>query len=347
MSDPSEMQVPMAALAYQPPPRYDRPGVMTAVGVISIVVASLSILSSLSGALSGVGMLIMAKLKPPTGGYAVPQIVAAPINPAPIVTVDGVSVDPTGSPDGLEPAQRQIVVDGLSAAISISSGRRKHLDVLLENSGKKMLPFVGDATTADDVRQKIIAAHSASPALDVIDIATGSIRLTDLNASFYPNGKGEVVQAIDPTSFAPSAPTSAPMPPPITFPFRVSPVVSIVSICENLVSLLVAGLLLAGGIALSRNSPKFWKPHWWFVWLKMPLVVVAVVAQYLTYTSMMSIMAATPGGGAMASGAFSGVMLVTSVFWGFIGLAYPVALIIALSSRTAKDYYNRVRGIAI
>ena len=348
MSQSPPPLVPLATLAYQPPPQSQRPGLMTAVGVVSIVLASLSAISSVGGVFSNLAMLMMSTMSAKMASIQATVPIAAP---TPIVTVDGVLVDPQSSPDAMNATQRNIVIDAISAARNLTTLRRQHLNLLLENSGHKMFPFVTDDSTIDQVRQKVLVSSTSSPMLDVFDIGTGSLRILDRNATFYANGTpstngvGEVVQAnvvAMPTTQSSAAATPTPMPP---FVFRVNPVASIMGICENLVSLLVAILLLVAGILLLRDSPKFWRPHWWFVWLKFPLVVVASVAYYLTYSTMMNGFAAAGRGGSAPPVPMGNVMLVPTMMWGVMGMAYPIALIFVLRSRTAKMFYDGLRGI--
>jgi hypothetical protein len=48
--------------------------------------------------------------------------------------------------------------------------------------------------------------------------------------------------------------------------------------------------------------------------------------------------------GAAPKASFGSVIIIWAIVGGVIALAYPVALIFALSSRTVRDYYNAVRA---
>jgi hypothetical protein len=341
MSEPPPIPVPVATLAYAPPPRDSRPGILTAVAVMSIVLGSLSALYSVGSLFSAIGMLVMSKISTTTAIQATPGVSSGPVK---VVTVDGVQIDPAGSPDAMGESQRQLVIDALASVRPINTQHRKDLDLLLENSGQKMFPFVKDSTTNDEIANKVFATNAATRTIDSFDIGTGTIRITDGLAMFRPAGKGEVVVAS-----VGQTPTTGPgaMPPITPFVFRVNPIASILSICENAVSALLAVMLLVAGILLLRNSPGFWRPHWWFVWLKIPLAIVAGVASWMTYTSMMSSFASTPAGPAASSATLSAFMIIPTIIWACFSMAYPVALIFVLSSRAAKSYYAALRGTSV
>src|SRR3954466_2546698 len=75
---------PSQGLAYTTPMSGGRPGVVSAIGVISIVVACLSMLASAGGAMWGVGMLKLVKMTAAAGRTtARSAVVAAAATPAP------------------------------------------------------------------------------------------------------------------------------------------------------------------------------------------------------------------------------------------------------------------------
>jgi hypothetical protein len=72
------------------------------------------------------------------------------------------------------------------------------------------------------------------------------------------------------------------------FPFRIDPTAAILAMCEAAVSLLVAIMLLVGGILLLRNSPAYLRLHWIYIIAKIPLVIVAAVASWMSSNAMLS-----------------------------------------------------------
>jgi hypothetical protein len=128
----------------------------------------------------------------------------------------------------------------------------------------------------------------------------------------------------------------------------INPVAAILSLLAELLSLGLAIFLLVAGIQTLRDSPSGAKLHRWYALLKIPLVIVATgVGLWLTTGMMKSIMASMPPGAGGAPGPQAAFM------WSFIAaraiipaclaLAYPVALIFVLRSRSVRDFYNTVR----
>lgn len=337
-SEPPPLPIPLATLAYAPPPQNRRPGIMTAVGVISIVLASLSLLASLGGVFSNMAMLAMSRVTMPITIVPPGATTAKPSTET--VTADGITVDPRGSADGMSFELCRKVIEAIDATRPMNQTRRKHLDLLLRNSGQKMFPLVTDATTVPDIRGKL-SWRDTGPSIDYIYIPTGTIQVSDRFATFRPSGKGEVVQAnaIGTPSSAPPAP-ARPMP----FPFRVDPTATIIAMVESALSLLVAIVLLIGGILLIRNSPAYLRLHWIYIIAKIPLVIVAAVASWMTSTAMMNSMASSMPPGATTP-SLSGFMIIPAIVTAIITMAYPVTLIFIFATRTAEAYYNDIRGI--
>src|SRR5690349_11692170 len=148
--DPPPLPIPVATLAYAPPPQNRRPGIMTAVGVTSIVLASLSLLMSVGGVFSNFAMLAMSRMPMPA--------MTPPVAPTPTksstatVTVDGIEVDPEGSADEMSLELRRKVLQAIGNTRPLNSTRSKHVDVLLKYSGAKMFPSVTDATSVEEIR---------------------------------------------------------------------------------------------------------------------------------------------------------------------------------------------------
>jgi hypothetical protein len=341
-SEPPPIPIPVATLAYAPPPQNRRPGIMTTVGVISIVLASLSLLASVAGVFSNLAMLAMSRVPMPS--VSMPSV-PTPVSQSPAkVTVDGIEVDPDGSADAIPDLPRRKVEQAIDELRPMNPTRAKHLDLLLKYCGMKMFPSVTDASTVREIRGTISwqrGAYVNSPAIDYISIPTGTIQVSDRFATFRPSGKGEIVQA---DAGGTPITTAAPPPLPRPFPFRIDPTAATIAMAESAVSLLVAVALLIGGILLLRNSPGYLRLHWIYIIAKIPLVIVAAVASWMSSNAMMNSMASSmpPGAAAPNLGAF---MIIPAVVTALITMAYPISLIFIFATRTAKAYYNDVRGV--
>src|SRR5687767_1033716 len=89
---PPALPVPVQSLSYSMPVRPGRPGVLTAVGVLSIVVACISLLACLIIALTAGNFMMLARMGAGGRGVVGPTVVVpqqAPAATAPVTPGDG------------------------------------------------------------------------------------------------------------------------------------------------------------------------------------------------------------------------------------------------------------------
>jgi hypothetical protein len=118
---------------------------------------------------------------------------------------------------------------------------------------------------------------------------------------------------------------------------------SILTITEAALSLCVAVFLIIAGIWMLRDSPSAGRLHRIYVALKIPLIALAAIATWWTTSALMSsITAMTARNLAVAgmSGFGNMIGVIQAVVGAGIALLYPIALLIILSSRTAKMHFN-------
>jgi hypothetical protein len=182
---------------------------------------------------------------------------------------------------------------------------------------------------------------------------------TPMTATTSPTGTpGVTLQTYNATSWTvvsgPGATTTASATIPVTTapaftanPFgRINPFAAMLSMLAAVLSFGIAIYLLVAGIQVLRDSPSGAKLHRWYVMLKIPLVIFATAVAIWLSTSMMSGMMSSlpPGvGGADAAVRF-GFMLAGALIPACIGLAWPIALIFLLRSKSVRSYYNTVRA---
>ena len=129
----------------------------------------------------------------------------------------------------------------------------------------------------------------------------------------------------------------------VPFQFHVARGASVLSIVDGSFSFLAAVLLIVAGSLMLRDSLVAERLHRIYVVVKLPLIVVGAFATWWTFTSLMSGMMQGANGASTAS--FTRTMgLVEAIFWAGISLIYPVALLIVLSTRTAKGWLRRGAG---
>lgn len=230
---PQQAPIPVQPLGYVPPaPTYTRPGIITAVAVISIIVASLSLLFSAGSALYGFGMAVASGVSRTSSTSTTTVATTTPPPAAGQATSAGEDVDE----DGMAKADRKTVVDAFASLHPLTDIRQKHLDALLELYGKKVLPLSGAALTPQAVRANVTdvgrfpsGTGKRSAGSDYFAVALGRFEIDDRHAVFYPVGAGDVLRAsavsddagssedADTTDDSTAAHSAAPAPPPGTF----------------------------------------------------------------------------------------------------------------------------------
>lgn len=184
--------LPVVSLPYSYPVRSGRPGILTAVGVISIVVASFSILGSLYDGIQLLSINMMARFAP----------MMAPPPPAPPANVANPfpATNPTASSAkslvvtqrGLESSARAVVTNALGEMRFLTGPRIEQLDGLLAEAGQDMFDTNKTPLTGEDITSQVLAnatGLSADPSVagpDTFRTEKGRFELYDDHAVFYP-----------------------------------------------------------------------------------------------------------------------------------------------------------------
>lgn len=112
-------------------------------------------------------------------------------------------------------------------------------------------------------------------------------------------------------------------------------------IAENAASVAVAIYLLVVGIMVFRSYPRSPRLLRIYAMLKIPLALLAGVGlPWLAYQFAASISASGMGTAVPASFGF----IVWGIIIALLGCAFPIAVLIALSTRTCRDYFNSASG---
>lgn len=367
-----EAPLPVASLAYDNPyHRAGRPGILTAVGVISIILACLSGLASLWTGVMTTGLLMASQTPMPMVSVPAPPPVAGGSQ---TIVSGGMIVVPEN--DGLAQAQREVVIRTIVRQQPMTPQRMRQLDELLMQAGKLIFPVA-----ADSADQKLIEANinergmlpSASGGMGpyYLIVGTGRVEVYDDHAIFRPDGSADYLSVSVPeapttqgvqvqsatqnfnvsgSGFTTVTTTSGGRTTTVTtttggaMPFmmpKISPVAAAASIGEAVVSLLLAILLFVAGILVLNDSRHGRKMHWIWLSLKIPLILTAAVANWYVWTSWTSGFMPPGAGGPQA---ISGMMAAWMVVGACVALAYPVSLIFVLRSRSVRDYYDPNRA---
>jgi hypothetical protein len=361
--------LPVSPLQYDHRMNEARPGIITAVGVMSIIIGCISGLMSLSTVFSTLMFFAMSKMPIP-GPMTVTPPGAVTAGSGGSVTVGGIPATADDSADAMAEAQRRIVVDTLAGMSGLDEQRQKQLELLLSVSGQKVFPF-GDRITPQLIRSNVTERGTLPPSpgggagATYFLVGTGRLEVYDDHAVFRPDGSSAVVSATTNPSADDSSSTSASSSssstsvtvvgrggrtrssvtmtagPPIRF--NMSKPAMLATVIVAALNLCLAIYLLVIGIMVLRDALSGRKLHWIYVVLKIPLVIAGGIAGWFLWRSFgNSFMAAAtpPGTPAPPMGNF---MALSAVFSSLFALAYPIALIFVMSSRTAKRYYSAER----
>lgn len=334
-----------------------RPGVLTAVGVTSIVVACFTLVGSLFFGLMAFGFAMIAA-KP--AAFAPPPTVVQPMTAPPVVS-GGLILAPE---DGFQGSEVDVIVHSMNAKRSMNEARGKQLNVLITQAGKKIFPFEIGQITPQLVRSNITESGSipgmgSGTGSNYYITGTGRVEVYDDHAIFRPDGSMDVVSVSaaknddgtvdDPSSANPQSAGGGVIPPtgkpaaktrtatgtPVMGPPKISLGITGTMMAENILSALLAIYLGIIGIMVLRDSRSGGKLHWIYIWLKIPLVIVAAVAGAMFWHDLA---AATSPGNPTAVPMF----VVSALMGAAMALAYPVALMFVLKSRGVKNYYSPV-----
>jgi len=193
MSNIPPIPMPVRPLEYDNAySRVGRPGILTAVGVMSIVVACISMLASVSGILMAALLAMMGTIKPMRLG---PPVVTPSTQMSPMAS-GGLLVAP--EEDGLQVNTRAMIIATMRRRRSLNDAQATQLHVLLAQAGKKIFPGDVKTLTPGLVRSNIteagtIPGDGTSSGSTYFIVGAGRIEAFDDHAVFRAVGSGDVV----------------------------------------------------------------------------------------------------------------------------------------------------------
>ncbi len=307
MSDPPPLPpAPSARLAYATPLPPSRPGLVTAIGILSLCIGALSLLGNcvwmteftiVYGMMRGASVAAaMQASSPPT---AFPATQTSPTTQAAAAT----------QPSSLTPAQVNAVLTRVNALAGKGMNPRQinALRTALQAGGQQIIRPGGnvpaavaqvDRTSVDSQGSVHVRTSTASIMLD----PSGGISTTVVS---FQGPIPALASAFDGSHFLP----------------------------EIAISFLGTGLaiyLLVIGILTLRGSRLGGRLHRIYAWVKIVLALLGGATLFSLVTHLT---------GATASNLFAGPAFLAGVISAFIGLLYPIGLLIALRSRTLRAYY--------
>lgn len=318
-----------------------RPGILTAVGVMSIIIAGISFLASLAGAFGALGMLMAS-------GITMPPMPTPTTGPNRTVSGSGVIVYSDDA--GFDDATVDELIEVFARRRSLTEPRETHLRALLQQHGQTILPVPGGKKPTGEYLDNNITSDGASGRSVYYVVGTGRIEVTDDAAMFRPRRSGELITVS--AGSGGSTPSSQPVfatrraTTMMANPFgQVNSSAAVLTLAENAVSAALAVYLLIIGILVLRDARAGGKLHWIYVAIKLPLVIVAALAMFWLYSGVIAgfnnaMRSAAPPGSAPPSAAWS--FGIYAVFVAVVSAAYPIALIVVLTSKSVRKFYSPV-----
>jgi hypothetical protein len=199
MSQPqTESQpLPVQPLQYVIPAYRGRPGLITAIGVISIVLASLGILGGLFSVLQASGYYMMSIMSTRVTARATSRSVVVTA-PAP-VPVNGGTV-PGAGPRGMNDVERRAAAAALTRLRPMTPRRKSQLDAILAQAGKDMAV---DDVTASGVMDE---TRSGEAPPDYFVTPAGRLEVFNDRAVFFPSNNSPAVRVSAPPTGAANPP---------------------------------------------------------------------------------------------------------------------------------------------
>jgi hypothetical protein len=188
--------VPVQPLQYVLPDYRGRPGLITAIGVISIIVASVGMLAALFTVLQAGGYYMMSIMSTSMAGARARSSVTVSSFPPPVpVQVAGAAVPGVG-PRGMGDAERRATVRVLTDLRPMTPRRKSQLDAILAQAGKDLATdHVTDSGTMPEAR-----SGEAPP--DYFVTPAGRLEVFNDRAVFFPSNNSPTVRVSAPPAAA-------------------------------------------------------------------------------------------------------------------------------------------------
>lgn len=338
------------------PARPYKPGTVTALGIMSIIVASLTFVGVVISAAQASVQLAMVQASRAMA-MAAQRAQAQQQQQQQAAVAAGLPA----TEKGLPAAERDVAISVFAARQSLNNERMAQLDAVLAEGGQTILSVRPGSMTSGVVRAAIQSTavgrsartNQAGPA--IFNLSKGTLELYDDHAIFRPEDHSlEPIRAqadvsaylaahADPTVTAnfptPSNTTTVTLPPPPPANLtRAAGTAMGMTMLEAGLSFLLAIYLLVTGIITLRGVRAGGLMHWIYVAAKAFLVVLAFIAWAQFDQALTKLRAATapPGFSAAAAGTSAFAMGMSTLAAGYLILVIVLLLIPA-----TREYYRK------
>ena len=311
---------PKQTLGYATLAEGGRPGVLTTMGVLSIVFGSLGLLAALWQALSwGMYLMIFGNIAAAGGG--------------------GIGMPGGFTPAGtITQADAQVIADAVGTQITLNAADNARLAAALPLVDLPMNPPANNgAWTQAHVTGEISGTSTSTfgtASSKSITFSGGDIDIdaTWITVSTWAGPNGFSTEMVDTTNIV-TANNTAGMAVPGFGATQSKPLIY-AGLAAELVLLGLAGMLLAAGIVALRGRPMARTLHLWWAPAKIVLSLTSGVLGMAWLTDLFTGMT-NPGPGFSIGYA----ILLPHAFGILLGCAYPVAVLLMLRTRSMREYF--------
>lgn len=306
-----------------------RPGIIIAIGVISIV------FSVFYGIIAAVALMMAVGLS-----------AAASAGPATVTvsTSTAGAAAPATQADALRVRRRELIIGHIESIAPLTPPRRDVLDAFLTEKGTDIDPRIATIETPDAAARLVIDTGTADDGRTFIEFHSGRLTIADTAAIFEPTGTTDFIEMdFAAATFKPGEPGFSHTPSTAvgpTGPTFTGPLFSKTGIAlqfaNGLMASALAVLLLAAGIFTLLSRPLGRRLHLAWAALKILGAFLGAVAVYWFYMDIMTSTATmTPG-----PSASTGISVMMALISLGLALLYPIAVLIVMNVRSVRNYLS-------
>lgn len=318
---------------YSPGQFVRRPGILTALAIVSIVVAALGLLSN---CISVFSTAMLSNVQIPVAGPATSAMSVAAGSGATTANVAPLSTGQTSyGPSRLAIPNRELAMSAFDQTYPLSEPRKQMLRQLLDSAGDDPFPFGESNFTLPKLRQSITSSGPVpgDESKQFYIAANGRIEVSDADAIFI-SGQGNTT-SVSATSTQAAARTRTFTATPGFTMTSVSLSMPTISgmIAFTIANFLLAGFLLYVGIRALQDYPRSRVLYMRYAAMKYIAVVITGVMSWIWTMELY---------GQMSRGitGTSWIAPASVVVNSLLGAILPTAVLIVMSTRSIKAYYG-------
>ncbi len=337
MTQPPVPPMPVQMLDYGTPPPAGRPGLLTTVGILSIVF-------SVFYGLSAVGTVMTTFMY-----YSMSQTMSAISTPPPAIPT-GVPATVVATPrpapgDEMAEADQKTLLAALDQTRALDPADQAAVGTLLQQIGWKVAGHPPGGAATPEALQRLISQSGATfDGGTFYGLPGGRLEVADGSAMFTATDKSVTTTGAGVTATTRPAVAVPALAMPISINFNISTGTLTLSLIDAALRFGLAVWLLVAGIKVLSNSPGGRRWHLRWAWVKLPLLLLSAAAAWWITSSMFNgIFKSVPTGPSTPppmAALGSSFALMTAVVYAVIAAIYPVTVLILMNLNTARVFYT-------